>query len=148
LAIQPDDHVLIVGAGSGYSAALCSQLASTVVCHDTSQSALDRGAKNCAAAGIQNVGFQKVEALHGLDDGVEYDAILIRRAMPDTPDVCLKKLAGKGRCAALVGTGYVTELMCYTREGSDIRNDSIIDILAPANDMSGGSAQVKADFVF
>ncbi len=148
LAIQPDDHVLIVGAGSGYSAALCSQLASTVVCHDTSQSALDRAANNCAAAGIQNVGFQKVETLHDPGDGVEYDAILIRRAMSGTPDTCLKKLAGKGRCTALVGTDYVTELMCYTRDGSDIRNESIIDILVPANDASAGSAQVKADFVF
>jgi len=148
LDIQPEDHVLIVGAGSGYSAALCSRLASTVVCHDTSQSALDRAANNCTAAGIENVGFQKVETLHGPEDGVEYDAILVRRVMLDTPDACLKNLAGNGRCAAMVGTDYVTELMCYTRDGSNIRKESIIDILMPANDASDGSAQVKADFVF
>lgn len=148
LEIQPDDHVLIVGAGSGYSAALCSRLASTVVCHDTCQSALDRAEENCTAAGIENVGFQKVQALNGSDDGVKYDAILIRQEMMNTPDVYLDKLTEKGRCAAMVGTEYVMELMCYTRDGSAMSQESIIDILMPANDVSGGSAQVKADFVF
>jgi protein-L-isoaspartate(D-aspartate) O-methyltransferase len=62
LEIQPEDHVLLVGAGSGYSAALCAQLARTVVCQDTSQVALDRAEKNCASAGINNVGSAAVNA--------------------------------------------------------------------------------------
>jgi len=146
--IQADDHVLVIGAGSGYCAALCSGLAATVVCQDTSQPALDRAEKNCTSAGINNIGFQKVEAMHAQTDSVQYDAILVRDAMPELPEICLTKLAPDGRCVALLGHDYVTEMVCYTREGDQFNQESIIDILIPLRDAGAGSAQVKASFVF
>lgn len=148
LSIQPGDHVLLVGAGSGYTAAVCAGLASTIVCQDTSQSALDRAEKNCAAADRSNVGFQKVEKLHGVTDGVQYDAILLREGMAELPDTCLGKLADKGRCVALLGSDYAMEMICYTREGDEIRQESIIEILTPLENSAAGSAAVKASFVF
>lgn len=148
LEIHPEDHILLVGAGSGYSAALCAQLARTVVCQDTSRSALDRAEKNCASAGINNVGFQKVKSLFSLTDDVQYDAILLREAITELPDACLKRLAKDGRCVALLGHGYVREMICYTREGDTMKQESIIDILAPLPQNRTDSAQVKAGFVF
>ena len=148
LDIQPDDDVLVIGAGSGYSLALCARLAHRVVCHDTCQAALDRAEKNCAAAGIKNVGFQKVDTLYGANGGVQYDAVLLRQRVPDAPQACLDKLADGGRCAAMIGSDYVAELQCHTRTGADVRKASIIEILTPADDASPGSAQVKASFVF
>jgi protein-L-isoaspartate(D-aspartate) O-methyltransferase len=148
LDIKSSDHVLLVGAGSGYTAAVCSRLASTVVCQDTSQVALDRAEKNCALAGINNVGFQKIENLHSATDGVQYDAILLREGMAELPDVCLEKLADKGRCVALLGRNYAMEMICYTREGDEIRQESIIEILTPLAKSNVGSAAVKAGFVF
>jgi protein-L-isoaspartate(D-aspartate) O-methyltransferase len=148
LDIQADDHVLLVGAGSGYSAALCSMLARTVVCQDTSQLALDRAEKNCASAGIDNIGFQKVEGLHSLADDVQYDAILVREAMTELPDSCLKRLADNGRCVALIGRDHVLELICCTRDGENFRQESVIDILEPVPERNTGSAQAKGGFVF
>lgn len=148
LDIQSSDHVLLIGAGSGYTAAVCSRLASTVVCQDISQLALDRAEKNCAVAGIINVGFQKIENLHSATDGVHYDAILLREGMVELPDVCLEKLADKGRCVALLGRNYAMEMICYTREGDEIRQESIIEILTPLPKSNVGSAAVKAGFVF
>jgi protein-L-isoaspartate(D-aspartate) O-methyltransferase len=46
MEIRPQDKVLVVGAGSGYAAALCSGLANSVECVDTQQTALDRAVKN------------------------------------------------------------------------------------------------------
>ncbi len=148
LDIQEDDHVLLVGAGSGYSAALCSMLARTVVCQDTSQFALDRAEKNCASAGIDNIGFQKVEGLHSLADDVQYDAILVREAMTELPGFCPKRLAENGRCVALIGRDHVRELICCTRDGENIKQESIIDILKPVPERSTDSAQLKGGFVF
>jgi len=146
--IQTDDHVLIIGAGSGYCAALISKLATTVVCQDTAQSALDRAEKNCAAAGISNIGFQKVETLHAPTDKVQYNAILVRDAASELPEMCLDRLDTAGRCVALLGHDYVREMVCYTREGDQFSQQSIIDILTPLGDAEAGSAQVKASFVF
>jgi protein-L-isoaspartate(D-aspartate) O-methyltransferase len=148
LDIRPDDHVLLVGAGSGYSGALCSMLARTVVCQDTSQLALDRAEKNCASAGIDNIGFQKVEGLYSPADDVQYDAILVREAMTELPDTCLKRLVDNGRCVALIGRDHVLELIRCTRDGENIKQESVIDILKPLNERNAGSAQVKGSFVF
>ena len=148
LDIQPGDHVLLIGAGSGYTAAVCSGLASTVVCQDTSQASLDRARNNCAAAGINNVGFQMVENLHYATDDVQYDAILLREGIAELPGACLEKLTGKGRCVALLGSDYAMEMICYTRDGDEIRQESIIEILTPLQRNNAGSAAVKASFVF
>jgi protein-L-isoaspartate(D-aspartate) O-methyltransferase len=148
LDIQPDDQVLVVGAGSGYSAALCARLASTVVCQDTNQSALDRAAKNCAAAGIDNIVFQKVASSNSSSDNVEYDAILVREGIPASPQDHLKKLSVSGRCVALIGHDCVMEMICYTRDGNDINEESLIEILKLSNDPFGDSARVKQSFVF
>ena len=97
LEIDEQDHVLVLGAGSGYTVALCAMLAKTVVCHDTSQAALDRAAANCKRAGLDNVGFQKVSALDCSDDAVQYDGIVFREGCTEVPGNCLDRLNEGGR---------------------------------------------------
>ena len=63
LDLFEDDRVLVVGAGSGYTAALCAKLAKSVDCIDSDQAMLDQAARNCEAAGIQNIQFELVENL-------------------------------------------------------------------------------------
>ena len=148
LDIAVDNHVLLVGAGSGYTAALCAQLATSVVCHDVRQAVVNRAATNCAAAGANNISFQKVDSLAQPTGKVEFDAILIRERRMDIPQVYLNKLAAGGRCVVLLGTDCVTELLCYRRDGRKFEQTSVVDILAPENDMSGDMAQHHVEFIF
>lgn len=148
LNIEPDDHVLVVGAGSGYSAALCARLSATVICQDTDQQALDRASRNCAAAGVENISFQKLEERKTPGDKVQYDAILVREGQADSPLAHIKKLSAGGRCVALVGDEHVMELMRYTLDGKEIEAESLIDILTPENDPLVGTVEQKAAFVF
>lgn len=144
----PQDHVLVLGAGSGYTLALCALMAETVVCQDTSQAALDRAAANCEKAGLQNIGFQKVDALECQSDGVRYDGILFREGRTEVPPACLDHLNEGGRCVALVGQDYLMELMRYTRHGGELKAKSLVDILMLENDALSNSAEVKPAFVF
>ena len=148
LEIGEDDHVLVLGAGSGYTVALCAMLAKTVVCHDISQAALDRAAANCERAGLDNLGFQKVNALACSGDGVQYDGIVFREGCVEVPPACLDHLNEGGRCVALVGQDYLMELICFTREQGETTARSIVDILMMNNDALSDSAEVKQAFVF
>jgi protein-L-isoaspartate(D-aspartate) O-methyltransferase len=148
LELQAEDHVLVLGAGSGYVAALCAQLAKTVVCHDVSQRAIDRAANNCTLAGIENIGFMKVGSLDIAGGKVEFDAVLIRERRVEKPQAYLNKLSDGGRCVVKLGRNCVTELICYTRDGKDFKAESVIDILAPENDTSGDIDHRKTDFIF
>lgn len=147
LNITPQDKVLVVGAGSGYSAALCAGLAKTVDCIDHRQAALDRAMQHCEQAGVENINFQCLEKAEALSDA-NYDAILIRERCSESPEEYFHSLAENGRCVAAVGGEYVMELICYTREGRDMSAKSIVEILTDSDHSLTGLSEVKETFVF
>ena len=144
LNLEPDDSVLVVGAGSGYTVMLCASLAHDVTCVDSDQHFLEKAAQNCQAAGADNIDFHQVEDLTSYSPSAEYDAILFREALSLRPEDSLSHLSEMGRCVALVGDGYIMELMRYTREDQEIETESIVDILLTKS----GSASLKKKFVF
>lgn len=147
LEIKPTDKVLVVGAGSGYAAALCAGLATSVECVDTQQAALDRASANCAAAGVENVKLQKIQSVDDLPRA-HYDAILLRARQLSVPDEYLYRINDSGRCVALIGSDHLMELNCYTCHSGEISVDSIIEILTDADHRLAGSSEPKEAFVF
>lgn len=143
LELQVQDQVLVVGAGSGYSAALCAMLCEHVVCQDSDQRALDRAAHNCAEACVENINFVQVTSGKVAPNREQYDAILMREVQSEKPTLYLEKLAGNGRCAALVGRDGILQLMQYRRIEGDIRERSLVDILAPLEETAS-----EEEFVF
>lgn len=143
LDIQADDRTLLIGAGSGYVASLCAMMGKEVVCQDNDQAALDRAAENARAAGIENISFVRVEEGEVDPAAQKYDAILIRQPVVEKPAGYLKALAENGRCAALVGDDGILQLMRYSLEGGDLRQESLIDVLASFDRHAG-----NREFVF
>ena len=144
LDLLEDDRVLVVGAGSGYIATLCSKLAYSVDCVESDQGILDNASKNCESAGVGNIHFERVEDLNQFRFSAEYDAVLFRHSRPSAPDACFSHLSSTGRCVALVGDCCVMELMRYTQSGRKIKAESVTDILLNLNE---SNADHKA-FVF
>jgi len=147
LDIKQSDKVLVVGAGSGYVAALCSGLATSVECVDMQQAALDRASTNCALAGIRNVQFLKIQSVDDLPRA-HYDAIFLRARRLSVPDEYLHRVNDSGRCVALVGGDHLMELICYTCHSGELIVDSIVDILTDADHRLAGSSEPKEAFVF
>lgn len=145
LDIQPEDRVLLVGVGSGYTAALCSKLAHSVECLDPNLAALEQAKNNIEALSLSNISFNSSGESDKLPKDKEYDAILIRESRSTPPDAYFPYLSPAGRCVALVGKGYVMEMMRYTRNGNVMEFESITDILKTS---SGQSATTSEDFVF
>jgi protein-L-isoaspartate(D-aspartate) O-methyltransferase len=103
--IDASDSVLDVGCGTGYSAALLSRLARSVVALE-SDSALAEAAKST----LSNLGCQNVTVVTGpLPQGyaakAPYNVIFIGGSVEEVPPTLLDQLAEDGRLVAVEGQG-------------------------------------------
>ena len=129
LELEAGDRVLLVGIGSGYTAALCATLSYHVDCIDDQQTALDKAAEKHSALGLRNIDYYLLDAATQALENKEYDAILLRETCLASPQEYFPYLSSNGCCVALVGDGYVMEMMRYRRQGKQILSESIADIL-------------------
>ncbi len=98
--VEPADKVLVVGAATGYSAALLATLAGSVVALE-SDAALAETART-TLAGVANVLVVEGPLEKGWTDGAPYTLILIDGAVEQLPPELIAQLAEGGRLMAIV----------------------------------------------
>lgn len=98
LRLTPGDHLLIVGAASGYSAALCAGLVKSVVALEEDDALA--GTAKTALATYANVEVAKGPLNAGWAASAPYDAILIDGLVEHIPEAVVDQLADGGRLAA------------------------------------------------
>ena len=119
LALQGHEHVLEIGTGSGYQAAVLSRLAAHVSSIEYFADLADS-----ARAVLQRLGYTNVEVIVG-DGGLglpaqaPYDGIIVAAAAPHVPHPLLAQLAEGGRLVIPVGSATSQELLIITRRGDD-----------------------------
>lgn len=107
-AVVPTDHVLLVGAATGYAAALLARLASSVVALE-SDPTLAAEART-ALADDANVAVVEGPLADGVADRGPYDLILVDGAIEQLSDALKAQLKPGGRIAAALSDGGVTRL--------------------------------------
>lgn len=102
--VSSGDRVLEVGAGSGYAAAILSELGAEVY-------AIERHPELTASARsrLKQAGYDRAQVLcgdgtHGLPAHAPFDAIIVSAAAPAIPSVLLDQLALEGRLIVPVGS--------------------------------------------
>lgn len=143
--IGPDDVVLDIGGGSGYSAAIISHLASTVIAVETGTSIVQAITEDLADLGIDNVAVVEGELNLGYSAQAPYDVILLEGAVSEVPGGITKQLADGGRLCAVV-----TEDNGLGRATLMVRNGAIVSsrILFDANTPALPGFEKEAGFVF
>ncbi len=124
LQIQPDDHLLEIGSGSGYQAAVLGILAREVISIERIPEVAQLAKKNLADAGITNVTVVIGDGTLGFPGGAPYDGVLITAATPSIPSPLVEQLAEGGRIVAPVGSRDLQELVRLTRKGHDLIRES------------------------
>jgi len=105
-AVRPEDRVLVIGSGTGYSAAILSHLAKSVTALE-SDPALAAASRPLLEARDVVLAEGPLEA--GFEAGAPYSFILIDGAIEMLPPSVIGQLAEGGRVAAiLVGTDGVS----------------------------------------
>lgn len=116
LNIQPRDTVLEVGTGSGYQAAILSQMARRVYTVDRHKRLVREAAEIFRELGLVNVVAMTADGSFGLPDVAPFDRILVTAAAEDPPGPLLSQLKIGGIMVLPVGqSDAVQSLIKVTR---------------------------------
>jgi len=110
LSIDPDDSVLVVGAGIGYTPAVAAAIAGdrTVQAIDIDREMVYQARENLAAAGYEGVLVDRSDGTEGLPEYAPFDRILVEAAAVEAPPALLEQLADDGRLLFPRGMGTQT----------------------------------------
>jgi protein-L-isoaspartate(D-aspartate) O-methyltransferase len=116
--IGPGDHVLEVGAGSGYAAAVISRIAERVLAIERHPELVAVARERLQRLGFSNVRILEGDGTRGWAGGAPFDAILAAASGSHVPQPLLDQLAPDGRLVMPVGDpGAVQRLVKLTRRG-------------------------------
>jgi len=105
LAPEPDDTVLVVGAGVGYTPAVTAEITSqeNVQAVDITRRLVLEARDNLARAGYGGVLVDKRDGARGLPEYAPYDRILVEAAAVQPPEALVDQLAADGRLVMPLG---------------------------------------------
>jgi protein-L-isoaspartate(D-aspartate) O-methyltransferase len=131
-AICPTDAVLLIGAGSGYMAAVLARLASAVVALESDPALAKDAAWRLGEVGVDTVSVIEGPLPAGYPRQAPYDAIVFNGAVEEIPHPVISQLADGGRLAAIVASGGSTahrlgKAMVVTRIGDAFARREIFD---------------------
>lgn len=117
-AITKDDLVLEIGCGGGYTAAILSQIAGSVVAVECDESLAAKATATLADLGYDNVAVVTGALEQGYAAEAPYDLIFINGAVEEIPQGLLDQLREGGRLVAVVGYGNAARARVYIRHGA------------------------------
>ena len=101
--VRPGDSVLEVGAGSGYAAAVMSQIADRVYAIERHPSLGNAACERFRKLGYDNIELRVGDGTRGWPEAAPFDAILVAAGGPDVPPALKEQLAIGGRLVIPVG---------------------------------------------
>ena len=129
---KPEDVALVIGAGSGYGAAVIGHNADAVIALEDTEEAVSEMAGRFAEIGMdQAVAVEGVLA-KGLADQGPFDLILIGGMVETVPDAWLDQLADGGRLGVVVQVGRsLGRARVYTKVGETTSYRDVFEAAPP-----------------
>ena len=117
--IGPTDHVLEVGAGSGYASAVLGSMAASVVAIEWHPSLADSARERLVRLGFRNVKILRGDGSLGSPEHAPFDAIIVSAGGPDVPRTLLTQLRVGGTLIAPVGRDPNAQVLLRIRRASE-----------------------------
>ena len=103
--IGPSDVVLEIGCGTGYSSAILSNLASTVVAIEEDEGLVKQATENLIELGVDNVAIMTGSLTAGYKKQSPYDVIVISGSVAEVPELITAQLMDGGRLVTVFNKG-------------------------------------------
>lgn len=114
------DRVLEIGTGSGYAAAVLSQLAAEIFTVERIPFLAATAAERLARLGYRNVHVREADGTLGWLEHAPFDAIVVSAGSPGVPPALLEQLSEGGRLVIPVGDERRSQqLIRIVRKGRD-----------------------------
>jgi protein-L-isoaspartate(D-aspartate) O-methyltransferase len=127
LEVQPDHKVLEIGTGSGYQAAILSQLAKEVCTIERLKPLLDDAFHRLGDLGIRNVRFRLGDGTAGWPEQAPFDRILVAAGAPEMPrELFLSHLKDGGLAMIPIGPRNEQTLLGVRRRGNELLTEEIL----------------------
>ncbi len=142
--IRPDDLVLDVGCMTGYSTAILSRLADSVVGLESNEELAEQAARTLRDLGVDNAAVVTAPLKEGYPSEGPYDVILLNGCVPEVPSGLFDQLKEGARLVGVISqTGIGKANLCKKVHG-DVSCRPAFD--AGVSSLPG--FELKPEFVF
>jgi protein-L-isoaspartate(D-aspartate) O-methyltransferase len=129
--VGAEDRVLVVGAGTGYSAAILSGMANSVVALESDEKLAAEARRNFADLALANVKVDIGALTAGCAAKAPFDAIILQGSVASVPDALFDQLKDGGRLVAVVAESGLGQATLWRRLGRSVDSWAAFDATAP-----------------
>lgn len=129
LDLKRNAKVLEVGTGSGYQAAILSEIVDSVYTIEIVEDLGKQAQNRLKALGYDNVQVRIGDGYHGWPDKAPFDAIMVTAGAESIPKPLLEQLKDGGRMVIPVGPHHgIRQLKLIRRKGSGFRERNLMAV--------------------
>ena len=127
LGLRGGEKVLEVGTGSGYQAAVLSEIASSVHTIEIVPELATQARERLARLGYRNVDVRSGDGYRGWPEAAPFDAVVVTAAAPRIPEPLKEQLKDGGRLVIPLGDAD-QQLIVVTRRGSAFEERHVLPV--------------------
>jgi protein-L-isoaspartate(D-aspartate) O-methyltransferase len=116
---HPDHRVLEIGTGSGYQAAVLSEVVADVYTIEIIEPLGERAARDLDSLGVDNVHTRIGDGYHGWPQQAPFDSIVVTAAASHVPPPLVRQLKPGGRMIIPVGSQLMTQQLLLVHRHAD-----------------------------
>ena len=131
LEVETLETVLIIGSATGYSAAITSKIAETVICIEEDQDLITFSESIASNNSMNNIVFINNKLSKGYIDQGPYSCILIEGGVEEVPNIILDQIAEGGKLVTVIMQNDTGSAIKYSRKNNQIISQFLFSIEAP-----------------
>jgi len=126
--LHPEGRVLEIGTGSGYQAAVLSELVKEVYTIEIVETLAHDARSELERLGYENVKVKHGDGYQGWEEFAPFDAILLTAAAPKIPQPLIDQLNEGGRIILPLGGKLVQRLIRITKIKDELKREEITGV--------------------
>jgi protein-L-isoaspartate(D-aspartate) O-methyltransferase len=125
---KPTDHVLEIGTGSGYQAAILAELASEVYSMEIVEALAKSAETILQRLGYKNVHLKTGDGYKGWPEMAPFDAIIVTCAPDKVPQPLVDQLKESGRMVIPVGDRFAQQLYLLEKSNGQLKQSATLPV--------------------